>query len=155
MIGITVTTQGAVVVCDFDKGLLKVTEDVVPVLVSQVNGSKLSLADEMVEASDGSLYFSIASTKYGLHNWCLRHWLKGEKKGKTETFIENLPGGPDNIHLAPNGSFWVAMFQVAYDNSTTLSHVSTSTRLGTALCIELLAEETKDHKMSRLINKRI
>ncbi|KAK4266078.1 hypothetical protein QN277_027050 [Acacia crassicarpa] len=169
MLGITVTTQGAVVVCDSDKGLLKVTEDGVTVLVSQVNGSTLSLADEVVEASDGSLYFSIASTKYGLHNWyldvlearphgqllkhnpslnettvlldnlgfangvalskdqdyvlvcetwkyrCLRHWLKGEKKGKTETFIENLPGGPDNIHLAPDGSFWVAMFQVTHE----------------------------------------
>ncbi|KAI9123209.1 hypothetical protein K1719_006098 [Acacia pycnantha] len=169
MLGITVTTQGAVVVCDSDKGLLEVTEDGVIVLVSQVNGSKLSLADEVVEASDGSLYFSVASTKYGLHNWyldvlearphgqllkhnpslnettvlldnlgfangvalskdqdyvlvcetwkyrCLRHWLKGEKKGKTETFIENLPGGPDNIHLAPDGSFWVAMFQVTHE----------------------------------------
>ena len=45
---------------------------------------------------------------------CLRHWLKGEKEGKTETFIENLPGGPDNIHLAPDGSFWVALVQVIY-----------------------------------------
>ncbi|XP_054790235.1 protein STRICTOSIDINE SYNTHASE-LIKE 4-like isoform X1 [Prosopis cineraria] len=166
MLGITVTTQGALIVCDSDKGLLKVTEDGVSVIVSQVNGSKLRFADEVVEASDGSLYFSIASTKYDLHEWyldvlearphgqllkynpslkdtsvfldnlsfangvalskdedyllvcetwkyrCLRHWLKGEKKDKTETFIDNLPGGPDNIHLAPDGSFWIAMLQV-------------------------------------------
>ena len=28
-------------------------------------------ADDVVEASDGSLYFSVASTKYDLHNWYL------------------------------------------------------------------------------------
>ncbi|XP_028796652.1 protein STRICTOSIDINE SYNTHASE-LIKE 4-like [Neltuma alba] len=165
LLGITVTRQGDVIVCDSDKGLLKVTDDGVTVLVSQLNGSTLRLADEVVEASDGILYFSDASTKFDLHDWfldllearpngrllkynpalnetsvfldnltfangvalskdedyllvcetwkhsCLRHWLKGEKKGKTETFIENLPGGPDNIHLAPDGSFWVALIQ--------------------------------------------
>ncbi|XP_054790238.1 protein STRICTOSIDINE SYNTHASE-LIKE 4-like [Prosopis cineraria] len=166
MLGITVTRQGAVIVCDADKGLLEVTEDGVTVLVSQMKGSKLRFADEVVEASDGSLYFSVASTKYDARNWyldvlearphgqllkynpslnetsvfldnlsfangvalskdedyllvcetwkyrCLRHWLKGEKKGKTETFIDNLPAAPDNILLAPDGSFWVALVQL-------------------------------------------
>ena len=43
---------------------------------------------------------------------CLKYWLKGEDKGKTEIFVENLPGGPDNIKLAPDGSFWIALLQV-------------------------------------------
>lgn len=43
---------------------------------------------------------------------CLKYWLKGEDKGKTEIFVENLPGGPDNIKLAPDGSFWIAVLQV-------------------------------------------
>jgi len=42
----------------------------------------------------------------------VRHWLKGINKGKTNIFIENLPGGPDNINLAPDGSFWIALVQV-------------------------------------------
>jgi hypothetical protein len=42
----------------------------------------------------------------------VRHWLKGINKGKTDIFIENLPGGPDNINLAPDGSFWIALVQV-------------------------------------------
>ncbi|KAI9123160.1 hypothetical protein K1719_006049 [Acacia pycnantha] len=167
MLGITVTTQGDIIVCDSDKGLLKVTDDGVTVLVSQVNGSKLRSVNEVVAASDGSLYFSISSSKYdAVHNWyldwlearphgqvlnynpilnettlvlhnlsfangvalskdqhylvvcetwkhsCLRHWLKGDKKGHTETFIQNLPAGPDNIHLAPDGSFWLALVPV-------------------------------------------
>ncbi|KAK3438662.1 hypothetical protein EUGRSUZ_C03313 [Eucalyptus grandis] len=123
-------------------------------------------ADDVIEALDGSLYFSVASTKFSLHNWyldvleakphgqllkfnpsssqtsivlddlcfangvalsrdedflivcetwkfrCLRHWLKGDEAGKTEIFIDNLPGGPDNINLAPDGSFWIALLQV-------------------------------------------
>lgn len=42
----------------------------------------------------------------------MKHWLKGEQEGKTEVFIDNLPGGPDNINLAPDGSFWIALLQV-------------------------------------------
>jgi sugar lactone lactonase YvrE len=33
-------------------------------------------------------------------------------KGKTDIFIENLPAGPDNINLAPDGSFWISLIQV-------------------------------------------
>ncbi|KAI4335193.1 hypothetical protein L6164_013863 [Bauhinia variegata] len=169
LLGITSTRDGGLVVCDDEKGLLKVTEDGVTVLVSQVNGSELSFADDVIEASDGCLYFSVASTKFGLHNWyldvleakphgqllkydpssketsillddlafangvalskdedylvvcetwkyrCLMYWLKGVNKDKAEIFIENLPGGPDNINLAPDGSFWIALPQLISD----------------------------------------
>lgn len=43
---------------------------------------------------------------------CLKYWLEGENKGKTEIFVDNLPGGPDNINLAPDGSFWIALLEV-------------------------------------------
>jgi len=48
----------------------------------------------------------------GLRYRCQKYWLKGTDKGKTEIFIDNLPGGPDNIYLAPDGSFWIAVLQV-------------------------------------------
>ncbi|KAG0602721.1 hypothetical protein M758_10G036200 [Ceratodon purpureus] len=39
-----------------------------------------------------------------------KHYLKGPKKGKTETFIDNLPGHPDNIHRNKAGDrFYFAM----------------------------------------------
>ncbi|PON65999.1 Strictosidine synthase [Parasponia andersonii] len=166
LLGITTTKEGDLVVCDSEKGLLKVGENGVSVLTSHVNGSKIRFADDVIEASDGSLYFSVASTKFELHNWyldvleakphgqllkydpssretsiiledlafangvavskdedylvvcetwkyrCLKYWLKGKNKGKTEIFIENLPGAPDNINLAPDGSFWIAQLQL-------------------------------------------
>ncbi|KAK6131779.1 hypothetical protein DH2020_034475 [Rehmannia glutinosa] len=149
LLGLTTTAAGDLIVCDANKGLLKVGED-----------------DAVIEASDGTLYFSVASTKFGLHNWeldvleekphgellkydptlnvtsivldhlgfangvalsanqdylivcetwkyrCLKYWLEGDIKGQTEIFIDNLPGGPDNINLAPDGSFWIALLEL-------------------------------------------
>ncbi|KAK7411861.1 hypothetical protein VNO78_03304 [Psophocarpus tetragonolobus] len=167
LLGVAPAKEGGLIVCDTSKGLFKVTEDDgFSVLVSQVNGSQLRFADDVIEASDGNIYFSIASTKFDLQDWyldmlearphgqllkynptsnetvvvldnlafangvalskeedylvvcesqkyrCLRHWLKGSNKGTTDIFIENLPGAPDNINLAPDGSFWIALIQL-------------------------------------------
>lgn len=166
MLGIIVNRHGEVVLCDADKGLVKVSEDGVTILASHFNGSKINFADELVEAADGSIYFTNPSDKYGLHNWmldvleakphgqllkydpctketslvldnlcfpngvalsesqdyllvceswkfrCLRYWLKGDHRGRTEIFVDNLPGCPDNIHIAPDGSFWIGLIQV-------------------------------------------
>lgn len=38
-----------------------------------------------------------------------RYWLKGEKAGTHEVFIENLPGLPDNLQGDGAGTFWVAL----------------------------------------------
>lgn len=38
-----------------------------------------------------------------------RYWLKGDKAGQSDVFIDNLPGYPDGILASPNGGFWVAM----------------------------------------------
>ncbi|KAG2717922.1 hypothetical protein I3843_03G194100 [Carya illinoinensis] len=166
LFGITITKEGHLIVCDIEKGLIRIGEDGVNVLATHVNGSEIRFANDVIEASDGNLYFSIASTKFEPHNWyldvlegkphgkllkydpsstktsilldglcfangvalsrdedylvvcetwkfrCLKYWLKGEDKGKTEIFVNNLPGGPDNINLAPNGSFWIALLQL-------------------------------------------
>lgn len=38
--------------------------------------------------------------------------MEGEKKGETEVFVDKLGGRPDNINLAPDGSFWIALLEV-------------------------------------------
>ena len=40
----------------------------------------------------------------------LRYWLKGDKAGTREVFIDNLPGFPDNITFNGRDRFWVAIF---------------------------------------------
>ncbi|SPT16999.1 unnamed protein product [Triticum aestivum] len=165
LLGIAPSADGSVLVCDADKGLLRVEEGRVTILASTVGGSTIRFADEAIEASDGTVYFSDASTRFGFDRWfhayvesqptgrllkydprtgkasvaldnlafangvalsrdeafvivcetgrfkCTRLWLKGDKAGQAETFVDDLPGSPDNIQLAPDGSFWVALIQ--------------------------------------------
>jgi len=40
---------------------------------------------------------------------CQKYWLEGPEKGTVESFIDNLPGLPDNIHYDGNGTFWIAL----------------------------------------------
>ncbi|MGA1875264.1 MAG: SMP-30/gluconolactonase/LRE family protein [bacterium] len=41
-----------------------------------------------------------------------RYWLKGDRAGTREVFMDNLPGLPDGISSNRKGMFWVAMFTV-------------------------------------------
>ncbi|MFF4353517.1 SMP-30/gluconolactonase/LRE family protein [Streptomyces sp. NPDC001530] len=38
-----------------------------------------------------------------------RYWLAGPKRGRSETFADDLPGQPDNLWRAPGGPIWVAL----------------------------------------------
>ena len=38
-----------------------------------------------------------------------RYWFDGPKTGKVEVVIDNLPGYPDNINLASDGNYWLAL----------------------------------------------
>jgi sugar lactone lactonase YvrE len=38
----------------------------------------------------------------------VRYWLKGEKAGKTDVFVDNLPCFPDNVSFNGADRFWVA-----------------------------------------------
>ncbi|KAJ6804358.1 protein STRICTOSIDINE SYNTHASE-LIKE 6-like [Iris pallida] len=40
---------------------------------------------------------------------CKRYHIQGDKKGKLETFIDNLPGFPDNIRYDGEGHYWIAL----------------------------------------------
>ena len=39
----------------------------------------------------------------------IRYWIKGDKKGKSDIFIDELPAFPDNISTGLNSNFWVAL----------------------------------------------
>ncbi|XP_051203056.1 uncharacterized protein [Lolium perenne] len=166
LLGIAPSADGSMLVCDAYKGLLRVEEGRVTILASTVEGSPIRFADAAIEASDGTIYFSDGSARFGFDRWvldfmeasstgrllkydpgtgklsvvldnlafangvalsrdetfiivceswrfrCSKLWLKGDKSGQAETFITNLPGSPDNIHLAPDGSFWIALIQL-------------------------------------------
>lgn len=39
----------------------------------------------------------------------LRIWIDGPQKGTSETLVDNLPGFPDNLNRAMDGTFWVGL----------------------------------------------
>ncbi|KAI0493226.1 hypothetical protein KFK09_027502 [Dendrobium nobile] len=45
------------------------------------------------------------------HSWrrCSRYFIKGEKKGEIDKFVENLPGYPDNIKYDGEGQYWIGL----------------------------------------------
>ncbi len=40
----------------------------------------------------------------------VRYWLKGDKAGSHDIFMDNLPGIPDGISANGDGTFWLALF---------------------------------------------
>ena len=65
----------------------------------------LYFANGVAVAPDDSFVLVAETGKYRV----LRYWLKGEKQGTTEVFIENLPGFPDGVTTGEAGRFWVAL----------------------------------------------
>jgi sugar lactone lactonase YvrE len=65
----------------------------------------LRFANGVALATDGS-YVAVAQTA---GRSVVRHWLTGDRAGRTEPFISDLPGYPDNISRGSDGLLWVAI----------------------------------------------
>lgn len=173
-LGMEIGPQGDLIVADGVRGLLSVplpnpTPESIKVLTTTVDGKPFGFTDDLAVASDGTVYFSDASSKFHESEYIYdllesrphgavlsyhpatgetkvvlddlyfangvalsrdedflivnetyryritRYWLKGEKAGTAEPFIENLPGFPDNASSNGQGTFWVALFTVRND----------------------------------------
>jgi sugar lactone lactonase YvrE len=57
----------------------------------------------VVLSKDESHLLMTETEKYRI----LCYWLTGDKKGKTDVLIDNLPGFPNGISIRDNGSYWV------------------------------------------------
>lgn len=64
------------------------------------NGVALSGNEDFVLVSE--------TYQYRIH----RYWLAGPQAGKSEIFIDNLPGFPDNISYNGKDKFWLALFTI-------------------------------------------
>lgn len=56
-------------------------------------------------AHDGRSIFIASTTLCQIY----RYWIAGPRKGELEVFIESLPGNPDNINRASDGTYWLAL----------------------------------------------
>ncbi|MGQ0697653.1 MAG: SMP-30/gluconolactonase/LRE family protein [Panacagrimonas sp.] len=164
-LGLHVQSDGAVLIADAVKGLLRLGYDgQVEQLAVHAEGIRIGFADDLDVDADGRVYFSDASWKFGwgeqmndvfehgargrlirydatsgdattflaeLHfangvalgpeqafvlinetteYKITRYWLKGDKAATRETFIDNLPGFPDNVTFNGRDRFWVALY---------------------------------------------
>jgi sugar lactone lactonase YvrE len=57
----------------------------------------------VVLSKDESHLLMTETEKYRI----LRYWLKGDKEGKMDVFMNNLPGFPNGISIRDNGSYWL------------------------------------------------
>ncbi|WP_313807242.1 ABC transporter permease [Sphingobium sp.] len=56
-------------------------------------------------APDGQSLFFALTTGCSV----MRYWFDGPRKGQVAPVLENLPGYPDNINLASDGNYWLAL----------------------------------------------
>ena len=83
-LGLEVLPDGRLLVCDAERGLLRVTPEAdapsgarsasgsdgkVEVLVDRVEGEPLRFCSNAAAAADGSVYFTASSRRYGLQDW--------------------------------------------------------------------------------------
>lgn len=65
-LGMEFDASGNLIVADAHKGLLSITQaGEVTVLTNEVDGTPIAYADDLAIGTDGTIYFSDASTKYG------------------------------------------------------------------------------------------
>jgi sugar lactone lactonase YvrE len=65
----------------------------------------LSFANGVAVSPDQSFVLVVETGAYRVH----RVWLDGANRGRTEIFIENLPGFPDGISSNGRDRFWLAL----------------------------------------------
>jgi sugar lactone lactonase YvrE len=71
----------------------------------------------------------------------IRHWISGNvtKIGKSEVFIDNLPGLPDNIRLTSSENYWIAFASIRHENKPSLlDHLRNWPRFRALLSVSLL-----------------
>lgn len=154
-LGLHVLPGGDVLVCDAERGLLRLD----PETGALSTLAEVAFASNAVAASDGTIYFTSSSRRFGLDHWmgdilehsgtgrllCLRpdgtmdtlldglYFANGVALTPDEsaiivaetgryrltrfpldgsppgTWIDNLPGLPDNVSVAADGTLWVAL----------------------------------------------
>lgn len=74
-------------------------------ITTRVIKTDLSFPNGVAMGPEGQSVFVNETGEYRV----LRIWVGGERVGETDIVIDNLPGFPDNINRAPDGTFFVGL----------------------------------------------
>ncbi|MGI5401153.1 SMP-30/gluconolactonase/LRE family protein [Streptomyces sp. CA-135486] len=116
-LGLELLPDGRLLACDAERGLLRIdlkngTDAAVEVLVDAVNGSPLRFCSNAAAASDGTVYFTVSSRRFGLQDWLgdiLEHQGTGQllrlrADGGVEVLLDGLQFA-NGVVLAVDESF--------------------------------------------------
>jgi sugar lactone lactonase YvrE len=122
-LGLESLPDGALVICDEQRGLLRLDPEAgdLTVLVDAVAGSPLTFCSNAVAAADGTLYFSASSSRFGLADYRLDliehsgtgQLLRRSPEGGVEVLLQDLQFA-NGVALAPDESFVVVAETGAY-----------------------------------------
>ena len=163
-LGIEIDLDGRLLVCDAHRGVLRVdtASGGVEQVTNSVAGRRMVFCNNAAVATDGTVWFSDSSTKYGVEHWkddfvqatctgrllrlstdgridvvldglafangvalaadesyvavaesggrtVVRHWITGDRAGRRDLLVDDLPGYPDNIARGSDGLIWVTI----------------------------------------------
>ncbi len=163
-LGLAVGRDGRLLICDSHRGLLRLDPATghLETLVREVAGRPLTFCSNVVESSDGTIYFTESTSRFHYEYYkgavlegrpcgslfrrgidgtvttlatglrfangvalsadesalvvaettacrVSKYPLTGSGVGEPVPLVQNLPGYPDNISLAPDGRIWVAL----------------------------------------------
>ncbi|MFE0098994.1 SMP-30/gluconolactonase/LRE family protein [Streptomyces sp. NPDC059009] len=108
-LGLTLRSDGTLLVCDAERGLLAVdlATRTVRVLLTAAQGVPLGLCSNVVEARDGTVYVTDASARHGLPDW-------------KRDLLEHIGTGR-LIRLSPDGSAEVLLDGLQFANGVVLT----------------------------------
>ncbi|MFI6865711.1 SMP-30/gluconolactonase/LRE family protein [Nocardia sp. NPDC050406] len=122
-LGLHSEPDGALLICDAERGLLRLDKPggVVEVLAAEVNGRPLTFPSNVVAASDGTIYFSESTSRWPLAEWMgdiLEHSGTGrlfrrDPDGSIETLVDGLDFA-NGVVLAADHSCVVVAETAAY-----------------------------------------
>jgi sugar lactone lactonase YvrE len=111
-LGVQPCADGSVLVCDHDRGLLRVRPDgTVEVLVGTVDGEPLAFASNVVEGTDGTIWFTTSTRRWSLEHHlgdmfehtCTGRLIRLDPDGTVTTLLPDLKFA-NGLVLAPDGS---------------------------------------------------
>ncbi|MBB5911490.1 sugar lactone lactonase YvrE [Nocardia transvalensis] len=122
-LGLHAEPDGALLICDSERGLLRLAEPhgQIEVLVDEVDGERLNFASNVVADTDGTIYFSASTRRYGFDNYMGDFYehsgtgrlFRRHPDGRIDTLIDGLQFA-NGVVLAPDRSCVLVAETAAY-----------------------------------------
>lgn len=111
-LGVQPCADGGVLICDHDRGLLRVAPDgTVEVLLDAVDGEPLTFASNVVQGPDGTIWFTTSTKRWSLEHHlgdmfehtCTGRLIRRDPDGTVTTLLDDLKFA-NGLVLAPDGT---------------------------------------------------